>query len=93
MNGQSVSFDQFAEFLRDGAGIWRMNSIVPESLFENDRGITEDDGSELLAATEKRFGIRLSSAEYRYRVTFHLGANEFRFDSGSIGPRLSNPTS
>jgi hypothetical protein len=58
---EDLSFERFCEFIRDFARLSRNKKIVPETLFEEDLGITGDDGCELLEATGKRFGIRLSS--------------------------------
>lgn len=41
------SFEEFVAFIRDWAGISR-KKITPETLFEDDLGITGDDGCELL---------------------------------------------
>jgi len=80
------SFDEFAEFIRQWAGLWRKKRIAPETEFERDLGITGDDGCELLEATEKRFNVTLSSDEQGYRKTFNLGPNEFLFHAEGIGP-------
>jgi hypothetical protein len=52
-------------------------------LFEDDLGITGDDGIALLEATEKRFGVQLS-----LRETFNLGPNEFLFNGEGLGPDI-----
>jgi hypothetical protein len=82
---EDLSFKRFCEFIRDFAGLSRTKKIGPDTLFENDLGITGDDGCELLEATERRFGIRLSSEKEGYRGTFHLGPNEFLFHSEGFG--------
>lgn len=79
------TFDQFAGFIREWAGLARTTSINPASLFEEDLGITGDDGRELLTATEARFGVSLSSDEDGYRRRFDLGPNEFLFHSEGSG--------
>lgn len=53
--------------------------ITAETLFEDDLGITGDDGVELLEATEKHFGVELCSEEDGYRKTFNLAPNEYLF--------------
>jgi hypothetical protein len=58
----------------------------PETLFEDDLGITGDDGCELLEETERRFAVRLSSPEHGYRETFNLAPHEFLFNSEGFGP-------
>jgi acyl carrier protein len=84
----SVSFDEFAEFVREWGAIPRKIAISPETRFEDDLGITGDDGCELLTASEAQFNIRLSSEEHGYRDTFRLGTNEFLFHSEGFGPSL-----
>ncbi len=75
------SFTEFAEFVRAWACISRKKIICPETRFEDDLGITGDDGTDLLAETEKHFRIRLSSDEDGYRQTFQLEPGEFLFHS------------
>jgi acyl carrier protein len=83
-----LSFDEFAEFIRQWAGLSRKKQIAPETEFEDDLGITGDDGCELLEAAEKRFKVTLSSEENGYRETFNLGPNEFLFHAEGFGPSL-----
>ena len=78
---QNFSFDRFADFIRGWAFVPNKKKIAPETEFERDLGITGDDGSDLLVATEKEFGISLSSEEYGYRETFSLEPNEYLFNS------------
>jgi acyl carrier protein len=77
----SLSFDRFAEFVRRWAFVPSKKEIQTETQFERDLGITGDDGSDLLVATEKEFGVSLSSEESGYRETFGLGQNEYLFNS------------
>jgi acyl carrier protein len=81
MNMGSLSFEEFADFVRSQCGISRKKKITPESKFEDDLGVTGDDGVDLLRATERRFDIQLSDAEHGYRPTFDLGPDEFLFHS------------
>ncbi len=83
-NRGTPSFDQFVDFLRGWGGISRKKTISPETQFEADLGITGDDGCELLAATEKRFEVLLSSGERGYRDTFGLSFDEFLFHSEGL---------
>ena len=85
---EAPSLDEFAEFIRDWARIPRETRISAETRFEDDLGITGDDGCELLQATEKRFKVSLSSEEHGFRETFNLGPNEFLFHSEGFGPSL-----
>jgi hypothetical protein len=84
------SFEEFAKFIREWAGIPTRKQIAPGTLLEDDLGITGDDGCELLEETEKRFGVCLSSPEHGYRQTFGLGPNEFLFHSEGFGPDRSD---
>ena len=84
-SGRSTpSFEEFAAFIRDWAGIPR-TKIAPETLFEDDLGITGDDGCELLEATERHFGVCLSSPEDGYRRTFDLAPHECLFHGEGMG--------
>ena len=83
---ENLSFDQFAEFVRERFRLSRKRKIAPESELEADLGITGDDGCDLLRATEQRFDIRLCSEEHGYGETFNLGPNEFLFHSEGFGP-------
>lgn len=74
---ENLSFDQFAAFIRRWAVVSDRKLISLETQFERDLGITGDDGSDLLIATEREFGVKLSSENDGYRKTFSLGANEY----------------
>jgi acyl carrier protein len=76
-----LSFPEFAEFVRQWAGISRKKQIRPETAFEEDLGITGDDGCELLEAVEKHFDVKLASEEDGYRKTFNLSPHQFLFHS------------
>ena len=82
---KSVSFGEFADFVRDWGAFSKNKQIDPETQFDRDLGITGDDGSDLLIATEKRFGVGLSTAEDGYRKTFNLGTHEYLFNSEGFG--------
>ena len=88
--GSTPSFEQFAAFIRKWAAIPARIEIRPETLFEDDLGITGDDGSDLLEATEDHFRVRLSSPENGYRPTFDLAPHEVLFRSEGFGPDLSD---
>jgi acyl carrier protein len=91
---KTISFDQFAEFVREWAGLRKQKNITPETLFERDLGITGDDGCELLEAVEKHFDVTLHSEEDGYRETFNLTPGEYLFHSeGGFMPPVheSNP--
>jgi hypothetical protein len=88
--GSPPSFEQFAAFIREWAAIPARIEIRPKTLFEDDLGITGDDGCELLEATEKRFRVRLSSPEDGYRRTFDLAQHEVLFHGEGIGWDLSD---
>ncbi|SRR5579871_3069224 len=81
----SPSFEEFAAFVRDWARVPARIKIAPETLFEDDLGISGDDGCDLLEATEQRFRVCLSSPEDGCRRTFDLAPSEFLFHSEGIG--------
>jgi len=83
-----LSFEEFADFIRQWAGISRKKRIVPETELEDDLGITGDDGLDMLLATEERFVVSLHSEEHGFRETFNLAPNEFLFHSEGFGPGL-----
>jgi len=78
------SFEQFADFIRVQCGVSAKKNITAESKFEDDLGITGDDGYDLLKATEKRFDVRLSDAEHGYSHTFDLGPGEILFQGEGL---------
>ena len=87
------SFEQFADFIRVQCGVSAKKNITAESKFEDDLGITGDDGYDLLKATEKRFDVRLSDAEHGYSHTFDLGPGEIPNAWGAQGtPTAPCPT-
>jgi len=87
------TFEELAHFIRERAGIPKRKLIAPETLFEDDLGISGDDGCELLEATEKHFAVCLSSSEDGYRRTFDLAPHEFLFHSEGLGDLLSGVVS
>ena len=76
-----LTFERFTDFLRQWRRIPKPKMITSETQFDRDLGITGDDGQDLLDATEKEFGIRLSSEDHGYRETFNLAPNEYLFQS------------
>src|ERR1700722_968930 len=79
-----LSFDQFAEFIREYWHVSNRKSISPETQFERDLGLTGDDGADLLEATERKFGVVLSGENKELRETFSLGPNEYLFHSEGL---------
>lgn len=79
-----LTFDQFADFIREFWCLPSRKQVTPETQFERDLGLTGDDGDELLLATVKRFEIRLGSDETGIRETFNLGRNEYLFHSEGL---------
>jgi hypothetical protein len=90
MAAPSLCFESFVLFLRDWAHLPMSEEISFATQFERDLGITGDDGSELLEATERKFQISLSSEDQGYRATFGLGPNEYLFHSE--GGEIWEPT-
>jgi hypothetical protein len=76
-----LTFERFTEFLRRWWRIPKVTVIASGTQFDRDLGITGDDGQDLLNATEREFGVRLSSEEHGYRETFNLAPNEYLFQS------------
>jgi hypothetical protein len=81
-----LTFDEFAEWLREYWHVPIRKAITPETQFERDLGLTGDDGDDLLEATEKRFEVRLGNEETGVRETFNLQPNEYLFNSEGWGP-------
>ncbi len=79
-----LSFDQFAEFIREYWHVSWGKSISPETQFERDLGLTGDDGADLLEATERKFGVILSDENKELRETFNLEPNEYLFHSEGL---------
>jgi hypothetical protein len=78
----TLSFEEFAGFIRQWGRISPKRRIAPETDLEDDLGITGDDGRDLLEAVEKRFGISLS------RESFNLAPDEFLFGGEGLWPDL-----
>jgi hypothetical protein len=81
-----LTFDEFANFIREYRHVFDRKRVSPETQFERDLGLTGDDGSDLLEATEKRFSVSLCSEESGLRETFNLGPNEYLFHSEGWSP-------
>lgn len=79
------NFDELAEFVRHFSGYNPGKIIIPNTLFENDLGITGDDGVELLETVEQHFDIQLTDADGSARNTFRLGPNEYLFNGEGFG--------
>jgi len=84
------SFEELAGFIRAWASLPARTRIAPETLFEEDLGITGDDGCELLEAVEKRFDVCLHTPKEGYRDVFGLAPHEFLFHSEGLGWGLSD---
>ena len=80
----SLTFDEFARFIRQYWAVPARKGITPETRFERDLGLTGDDGDDLLLATEKQFGVALCSDETGVRETFNLEPSEFLFHSEGL---------
>jgi hypothetical protein len=57
------TFEEFSEFIREFAGLSARTGITRSTRFENDLGITGDDGGDLLTNVEHKFGVLLHSKE------------------------------
>jgi hypothetical protein len=80
----SLTFDEFARFIREYRAVPAHKEIALETQFERDLGLTGDDGDDLLLATEKQFGVALASDETGVRKTFNLEPNEYLFHSEGL---------
>jgi hypothetical protein len=80
----SLTFDDFAGFIREYWAVPARKEIAPETQFERDLGLTGDDGNDLLLATEKQFGVALCSDEVGVHKTFNLEPNEYLFHSEGL---------
>jgi hypothetical protein len=78
-------FNDVADFVRAWRRFPAKRRIDPETQFERDLGITGDDGSALLEAAQKKFGVDLAPNEAGYRRIFGLGPNEYLFNSEGFG--------
>ncbi|MFD2936952.1 acyl carrier protein [Spirosoma flavum] len=78
---EAPTFEQLADFVRQATGCSRNKIISPLTQFENDLGVTGDDGVELLEAVEKHFGIPLTNAEGQLCASFGLKSGEYLFHS------------
>ncbi|GAB3722551.1 hypothetical protein [Spirosoma lituiforme] len=76
---QPITFEHFTNFIRQHTGVSRKKLITPSTQFENDLGITGDDGIELLEAVEKHYGVDLGNNEQGSRNLFNLAPNESLF--------------
>jgi hypothetical protein len=80
-----LTFEEFAEWLREYWHVAARKAIVPETQFERDLGLTGDDGDDLLEAAAKRFEVKLGNEETGLRDTFYLQPNEYLFNSEGWG--------
>jgi hypothetical protein len=80
----SLTFGEFAGFIREYWAVPARKEIAPETRFERDLGLTGDDGGDLLLATEKQFCVALCSDETGIRKTFNLEPNEYLFHSEGL---------
>ena len=69
---ENPSFADLAKFIREWVALPRKKQIVPDTRFEEDLGITGDDGCELLEAIQKHFNAPLCEVGYGYRRTSTL---------------------
>ena len=81
------SFDEFAGFIRSRARTPQRKPIAPATRFDDDLGVTGDDGVDLLKAVELEYGISFESEERSFRETFNLKPNEYLFGA-EAGPTL-----
>ena len=78
---ETPTFEQLADLIREIIGVSNKTIIDPSTQFENDLGVTGDDGVKLLEVIEKHFGIPLTNAEGQLSASFGLKPNEYLFHS------------
>ena len=92
LNIDDPEFEALAQLIRDFAGLDFSHDIKHSTLFEDDLGITGDDGGELLEAVAQHYNIELATVEDGYRKTFGLAKDEFLFHSegffGGFGEKV-----
>jgi acyl carrier protein len=76
------TFADFADFVREKSGESDNFLITVATLFEDELGITGDDGTDLLEAVEKEYDISLEPV----RDVFGLQPNEYLFQGEGFGP-------
>lgn len=86
-------FEALAQFVRDFAGLDLSVDITPSTLFEDDLGITGDDGGELLEAVAQHYSSLLRTVEHFTQIppsmqntddTDHLGVRAHVIDSDLV---------
>jgi hypothetical protein len=76
---EDLTFEQFAQFIREYWHVSRRKPIGPETQFERDLGLMGDDGDDLLEEVAKRYEIEFTEE------TFDLKPNEQLFhDEASV---------
>ncbi len=75
------SFEQVVDFIREWTHVPYRKPITRETRFEDDLGVTGDDGIDLLKAIELEYDIHFEADDYSFRETFNLSSNEYLFHS------------
>ena len=84
--GPIPSFEAVVSWIRKWCHITQEKAITPETQFERDLGITGDDGSELVEAALRHFGIHLAIDGPRsICALFNLKPKEYLFHSEGFG--------
>jgi hypothetical protein len=81
------SFDEFTGFIRSQTRTPQRKLITPATRFDDDLGVTGDDGVDLLKAVELEYDVSFESDERSFRETFNLKPNEYLFGAEG-GPTL-----
>jgi hypothetical protein len=76
-----LTLENLIVVIRESQGFSDHDRITEQCLLENDLGITGDDGSKLLEAIEKQFGVSLVGTDGTIRDVFHLAKDEYLFHS------------
>lgn len=83
------SFAAFVRFLIEFLNLPDGGRITRSTRLERDLGVTGDDGSDLLEAVERAFGVALATPDEGYRPAFGLGPDEYLFHGEGLGLPLA----
>ena len=68
----ALSFESFADFVRAQLRLSGNRAIDETTIFESGLGVTGDDGSELLEAVQRKYGVVFTLGSFRLRKGEYL---------------------
>jgi hypothetical protein len=83
---REVKLDDVIMFIRESQGIRARKLITGETLLERDLGITGDDGDQLLAEAQEKFGVSFLGSDGTLRTAFGLAPDEYLFHGEGCNP-------